>query len=165
MLAHTYAHVWTRVCVPRRLDGLSGPTTGPPLLRPSRSPHLRPSRPYVHLLLPFCHPLFIRLRGTREETWPHASSHGPNNGGYAGPLPVVCPLVLRWSRAPTTQCCNSFFSPIPFFRLLLFYLFRVFSPLASFSLSRYLLPSVSTPEFRDAWPTVFKCPIVFEESN
>lgn len=55
---------------------------------PFQSPHLRPRRPYVHLLLPFCHPLFIRSPGTREETWPHASSHGPNNGGYMGLWPL-----------------------------------------------------------------------------
>lgn len=40
----------------------------------------------------------------------------------------------------------TFFSYL--FFSLFFSLFRVFSLLASFSLSRYLLPSVSTPEFR-----------------
>lgn len=47
-----------------------------------RVPTSMPSRPHIHLLLPFRRPLFIRSPGIRGETWPHASSHGPNNGGH-----------------------------------------------------------------------------------
>ena len=47
-----------------------------------RVPTSLPSRPHIHLLLPFRRPLFIRSPGIRGETWPHTSSHGPNNGGH-----------------------------------------------------------------------------------
>lgn len=56
--------------------------TGPVCLHPSPNPHHPPYRPHIHLLLPFRRPLFIRSPGIPGETWPHASSHGPNNGGY-----------------------------------------------------------------------------------
>lgn len=121
---HVHAYLCTRTNAGYACRPTISRAHNRPSSRPSRSPHLRPSRPYVYLLLPFCHPLFIRSRGAREETWPHASSHGPNNGGYTGPLPVVCPLVLRWSRAPTTQCSNFFFR-IPFYSIFFSFAFSL----------------------------------------
>jgi len=136
-----------------------GPTVSPALLSPPRRPSSgrTPPSPFaptppsspptlrVHLLLPFCHPLFIRSPDTREETWPHASSHEPNNGGYMGPGSLfACSCFDKVGLRPHNTA--TFFLIV----LLLLPLFLVFhvslAQLAAFSLARYLLPSVSVSQ-------------------
>jgi len=139
MRTHTYRHA--HAFQSRRSPG---PTTGLPHLRPSRSPHLRPRRPYVHLLLPFCHPLFIRSSDTREETWPHASSHGPNNGGYTGPCPLFACSCFDEVRLQPHNATTFFRIPSSSFSSFFFsFSFPRFFSLPFSLLARYLLPSVS----------------------
>lgn len=154
--AHTgvQAHAHVRACpagYPAACRARNRPSSPPPF----HNPHFRPRRPYVHLLLPFCHPLFIRSPGTREETWPHASSHGPNNGGYTGLWPLFArscfdEVGLRPHNAATflffsTSLLLSLSLPP---RLLPLLLFRVFGLLSVRSLPVTICLGYYEPDVR-----------------
>jgi len=126
----------------------AGPTGSSPRLPVGPPPPWSPPTLRVHLLLPFCHPLFIRSPDTREETWPHASSHEPNNGGYMGPGSLfACSCFDKVGLWPHNTAT---FFLIVLLLLRLFVLFFTFlSQLAAFSLARYLLPSVSLSQTFD----------------
>lgn len=132
------AHVLTRICVPRRLDGLSGPQ---PALRPSRSP---PSfvladltrTPPAPLLPSSFYPVSQYTGGNMAAcllTWAKQwRIHGPQS--------VICPLdevELRLHNA-----VSSFFSLYPPSSFLLVFTFSLFIG-SLFVDSLSYIPSVS----------------------
>lgn len=138
---HTYAHIWMRVGMPHRLDDLSGPQ---PALLSFALPET-PTFVLVDLTYTSCSPSAILFLFGRAV---HGRKHGrmpPHMGQTMADTRGPCPLFARSCFDEVgLQPHNVTFFGIPFY--LFFSPFRIFFLLASFSLSRYLLPSVSTLE-------------------
>lgn len=132
-----------RCVAPRGPRDLTGASSPPPFLE---SP--LPSLPTSHTpsLLPFRRPLFIRSPGIRGETWPHASSHGPNNGGYTrAPGLLFARSCFDEVGARPHNTDDLFLPPFCFFfSTLCFRCLSLSFSLLPFACSRFLCPLLRT---------------------